>query len=116
MKPHIPALALWIPHKDIDHFHQYQNDHDPLEGEAVSVLQEVFKELHIFFHDTESFLDGAEAGLQVEGFFQADIQFVQVFIFPGLFGRIEYIKVGRDPVFQIQRASDISFSVSHRPY
>jgi hypothetical protein len=35
--------------------------------------------------NTKAILDGAEAGLKIKGFFKANIQFVQVLIFPGFF-------------------------------
>ena len=55
--------------KDINDFHQDQNDDQPIPGYAVAVLQKILEQFHIFFYDTESFLDGAKARLQIEGFF-----------------------------------------------
>jgi hypothetical protein len=78
-------------HYQVDHFHEDQDDHHPLQGSTFPVLHDVFEKLEVFLDNHQSFFDIPEPDLQVKGVFDAHVHFIEILIFPGNIGRIEYI-------------------------
>ena len=51
------GLRKYLFNKEINHFHQNKQDHDPFKHSALSVLHNVFKQVQVFFYNFKTFLD-----------------------------------------------------------
>lgn len=59
--------------QEVQYLHKDKDDHNPLEGEALAVLDKVFEEAQILLHNLQFIADVPETYLQVERRLQADV-------------------------------------------
>src|SRR5882757_10038475 len=100
--------------QQVEHFQGDKDNNDPFQEGAVTILQQVLKQLQVFFDDLQPFTDVPEPFLQIEGPFQPEIDTVEVLILPGLRGRIENIQILGDPVLQIEGLADVFLQIVPR--